>query len=98
MGFFDRLFNVINGFFSSFIGNVEKNNPEVVYEAAIQERLKKQKELKEAVSGIVFLRNKTEKELEIKKDQLAEVEIQLNIAIDEGDEEVRPHLDLDLRS
>ena len=46
MGFFSRLFNVISGFFSSFIGKVEERNPELVYEAAIQERLKKQKELK----------------------------------------------------
>ncbi|MEC7984737.1 MAG: PspA/IM30 family protein [Myxococcota bacterium] len=92
MGFFDRLFNVINGFFSSFIGNVEKNNPEVVYEAAIQERLKKQKELKEAVSGIVFLRNKTEKELDTKREQYAEIEMQLDIAMDEGDEEVQLYL------
>ena len=89
MGFFDRLFNVISGFFNSFIGGVEKNNPELVYEAAIQERLKKQKELKEAVSGIVFLRNKTEKELESKREKLAEIEVMLDVAMDEGDEEVQ---------
>lgn len=88
MGFFSRLFNVISGFFSSFIGKVEEKNPELVYEAAIQERLKKQKELKKAVSGIIFLRNKTEAELKEKENALIEIDVQLEQAVAEGDDEV----------
>ena len=88
MGFFSRLFNVISGFFSSFIGKVEEKNPELVYEAAIQERLKKQKELKKAVSGIIFLRNKTESELKDKENALIEIDVQLEQAVEEGDDEV----------
>ena len=88
MGFFSRLFNVISGFFSSFIGKVEEKNPELVYEAAIQERLKKQKELKKAVSGIIFLRNKTESELKEKENALIEIDVQLEQAMAEGDDEV----------
>ena len=38
MSFFSRLFNLIGGFFSSLIGSVEEKNPELVYEAAIQDK------------------------------------------------------------
>ena len=92
MGFFSRLFNVIKGFFSNFIGKVEEKNPELVYEAAIQERLKKQKELKVAVSRIIHLRNKTEAELKEKQEKLADVEEQLEIAAEEEDDEAGEHL------
>ena len=87
MGFFDRLFNVISGFFNSLIGGVEANNPEMVFEAAIQERKKKQAELHKAVSGIVHLRNKTEAELREKEKLLQEVEESIEIAVDEGDDQ-----------
>jgi len=88
MGFFSRLGNIISGFFSSLISGVEERHPEAVYESAINERLKKQKELKKAVSGIVFLRNKTEKELEEKEAELVEINAQLEVAVDEGEDEV----------
>ena len=93
MGFFSRLFNVISGFFNSLIGNVEAKNPELVYANAIQERLKQQKELKKAVSGIVFLRNKTEKELAEKEAKLAEVDDYIDTALMEGDEELAIQLE-----
>ena len=87
MGFFGRLFNVISGFFNSLLGNIEAKNPELVYENTIQERLKQQKELKKAVSGIVHLRTKTENELKEKEEKLSEVDIYIETAMDEGDEE-----------
>ena len=87
MGFFDRLWNVVSGFFSSLIGSVEANNPEIVFEAAIQERKKKQADLKKAVSGIVHLRNKTEAELREKEKLLEEVKDGIEVAIDEGDDQ-----------
>ena len=58
MGFFDRLANVWRGFLSLWVSDIENRNPEAVYEAAINERVKKHRELKKAVSGIVYLRNK----------------------------------------
>lgn len=64
MGFFDRLGNMITGFLNLFIGKVEEQNPAAVYEAAIQERLKQHAKLKKAISNIVFLRNKTQDELD----------------------------------
>lgn len=88
MGFFDRLGNIWKGFLSLWVSNIETRNPEAVYESAIDERVKKHKELKKAVSGIVYLRNKTSKELEDKEKELREVMQQLPIALEEGEDEI----------
>jgi phage shock protein A len=88
MGFFDRLSNIWKGFLSLWVSNIETRNPEAVYEAAIDERVRKHKELKKAVSGIVYLRNKTSAELEEKEKELREVMQQLPVALEEGEDEV----------
>ncbi|MCK6503009.1 PspA/IM30 family protein [Myxococcota bacterium] len=87
MGFFDRLANVWKGFLSLWISDIENKNPEAVYESAIEERIKKHRELKKAVSGIVFLRNKTQAELEAKEKELAEIQVQIPVAVEEGEDE-----------
>jgi phage shock protein A len=88
MGFFDRLGNIWKGFVSLWISDIETRNPEAVYEAAIDERVKKHRELKKAVSGIVYLRNKLSTELETKERQLKEIMQQLPIAVQDGEDEV----------
>ncbi len=88
MGFFDRLANLWNGFLSLFVSGLEERNPEAVYEAAINERITKYKELKNAVAGIVYLRTKIANELEQKEKQLAEVSAQLPVAVEAGEDEV----------
>ena len=88
MGFFDRIGQVWKGFLSLWVGEIENKNPEAVYEAAIDERGKKHRELKKAVSGIVYLRNKLQAELEQKTKELAEIELQIPIAVEDGEDEV----------
>lgn len=88
MSFFDRLANVWKGFLSLWISEVETKNPEAVYEAAIDERVRKHQELKKAVSGIVYLRNKLSSELEQKQRELAEVQVQIPVAVEEGEDDV----------
>jgi phage shock protein A len=87
MGFFDRIGNLWNGFLSLWISDLETGNPEAVYEAAIEERIKKHRELKKAVSGIVYLRNKLQTELESKEKALKEIQFQIPIAVEEGEDE-----------
>ncbi len=87
MGFFDRLTQVWKGFLSLWVADIENKNPEAVYEAAIEERIKKHRELKKAVSGIVYLRNKLSGELEQKSKELAEIQLQIPIAVEEGEDE-----------
>lgn len=88
MGFFDRLANVWRGFLSLWVSDIETRNPEAVYEAAIDERVKKHRELKKAVSGIVYLRNKLSTELETKERELKDVMTQLPVAVEDGEDEV----------
>lgn len=88
MGFFDRIANVWRGFLSLWVSDIENRNPEAVYESAIDERVRKHRDLKKAVSGIVYLRNKLSTELETKERELKEVMTQLPIAIDDGEDEV----------
>lgn len=88
MSFFSRLSNLWKGFLSLFVEGIEKNNPELVYETAINKRVEQHQKLLKAVSGIVYLRNKLQKELEEKSQKLKEVQQQLPIAIQEGDDEV----------
>ena len=88
MGFFDRITNVWKGFLSLWVSEVETRNTEAVYESAIEERIKKHRELKSAVAGIVYLRNKTSAELETREKELKEVQGQIPVAVQEGDDDV----------
>lgn len=87
MGFFSRVGNLWKGFWGLFISDMEASNAEAVYESAIEERIQKHRELKKAVSGIVYLRNKLATELEQKQAALAEIQPQIPVAIEEGEDE-----------
>lgn len=88
MSFFSRVSNLWQGFLSLFVEGLETKNPEIVYESAINQRVQQYQKLMKAVSGIVYLRNKLQKELEEKMAKLKEVQQQLPIAVQEGDDEV----------
>ena len=86
-GFFERLNQVWKGFLGLWISDIEQRNPEAVYEAAIEERIKMHRDLKKAVSGIVYRRNKLQTDLEQQTQQLAEVNLQIPVAVEEGEDE-----------
>ena len=92
MSFFNRIGNLVRGFLSLFVGGLEQDNPEAVYQAAIDERVERYSELKDAVAGILTLRNKLADELEEQQAELASVMEQLPIAVTEGEDEVALHL------
>jgi len=87
MGFFSRINNVWKGFLSIFISDLENNSAEAVYMSAIDERIKNAKKLREAVSGIIHSRNKLQSALEEKQATLAEIQKQIPVAIEEGEDE-----------
>jgi phage shock protein A len=87
MGFFTRLANLWNGFLSLFIEGIEAANPEIVYESAINARVAQYQKLMKAVSGIVYLRNKLQKDLETKTKELKEIQKQIPVAVQQGEEE-----------
>jgi phage shock protein A len=87
-GFFSRIGNLWKGFLSLFVGNLEKNNPEAVYEAAINARKEQYKDLKKAVSGIIVLRNKLSNELEEKNREVGQLDGQIQAAVETDEDDV----------
>ncbi len=86
-GFFARLVNLWGGMFGSWVGRKEESNPEAVYESAIQQRLRQYDQLKQAVAGVVYLRNKLAGELERKTAELKELQGQVMVAVEKGEDE-----------
>jgi phage shock protein A len=88
MGLFSRFTNWLSGVFGGAMGDLENSRPDAVYEAAIQQRLEKHKELKQAVANIVYLRNKIGDDLRSKQKALDEVLAQLPVAVEDGQDDV----------
>jgi len=87
MRLFARLRNLLRGVLSQWLGRREHGNPEAVYEAAIQQRLDQYVTLREAAAGVLYMRSKLGKQLEIKSAELTRVRKQLDIAVDGDDDE-----------
>lgn len=87
MGFFSRLANIWRGFLGVFLKGFEAKHPEAVYEAAIAERVKQYHRLTQAVAGIVHLRNRLERELKEKSNELKEIRAQIPVAVEQGEDE-----------
>ncbi len=86
MGFFSRVANLWKGFLSMFVSDIERENPEIVYQQAINERVNQYQKLMKAVSSIVYLRNKLEKDLESKTRELQDVSAQIPVAVQQNEE------------
>lgn len=87
MSFFARVANLWKGFLSMFITGVENDNPEIVYQQAINERVNQYQKLMKAVSSIVYLRNKLEKDLASKTRELQDVSAQIPVAVQQDEEQ-----------
>ena len=58
-----RMRSLFGGFFGSWVRDREQQAPEVVYEQAIAERVRQYRELKDAVAGILYMRNRARRRL-----------------------------------
>jgi phage shock protein A len=63
MGFVGRFARLARGIFGAWVKDRERENPRVVYEQAIEERMRQYEELKQAVAGILYMRTKLEAEI-----------------------------------
>jgi len=86
MNLLARLGNLIRGTFGRWLGEREHRNPGAVYEAAIQERVAQYAKLRQAAAGIIYMRQKLERELAQRIDELARVRRQLEIAVERDDD------------
>jgi len=69
--FFARLGSLLRGLGFGWVREREERNPRAVYEQAIQSRLAQYRELKTAVAGILYTRNKLEAELAERRHEMS---------------------------
>ena len=80
-GFFSRVGNLWRGFLSLWISGVEKGNPEVAYENAINGMLEKYTDLKRATAAIIARREDLDHRLSTQQKELLQVDQDLNAAV-----------------
>ena len=88
MGFFGRLGNLWRGFVSLWISDVEKNHPEIAYENAINSMVEKYTKLKKATAAIIRRREDLESRLSVAQKDLAQVEADLNTAVETNQQDL----------
>lgn len=85
-GSLGRIRNLFAGWLSLWVRDRERENPRAVYEQAIQGRLARYAELKEAVAGILYLRNKLEAEIRERRTEMSRLAADAERAVRRGDE------------
>jgi phage shock protein A len=88
MGFLSRIFNLWKGFLSIFVGRMEEKHPEIAYENAINGMTEKYAKLKSAAAGLIKHRAKLEATIQKATKGHEDVSLQVQVAIDNGDDEV----------
>ncbi|MBW2281698.1 MAG: PspA/IM30 family protein [Deltaproteobacteria bacterium] len=87
-GLFSRVRNLLRGVFTSWVQDREGENPRAVYEAAIHERIRQYEGLKQAVAGILYMRNKLEAEIRERRGEVLRSQDLTRRAIERGDDDV----------
>jgi phage shock protein A len=82
-----RIRNLVRGLAARWIGARERRHPAAVYEAAIKERLVRYGKLREAAAGVLYLRQKLERELARRTSELAQIRRHLDAAVANDDDE-----------
>jgi phage shock protein A len=86
--FVSRLYNLVRGGLSNWLGVREKRNPGAVYESAIQERLAQYVKLREAAAGVLYMRSKLARDVELKSSALRALKRELDYAVDHDQDDV----------
>jgi phage shock protein A len=85
---FARLRSLIGGIFRGWVRDRESDSPEVVYEQAIGERVRQYRELKSAVAGILYMRNKLESEITERRAEIARLHDDVRRAVRSSRDEI----------
>jgi phage shock protein A len=83
-GLFARLRSLLRGMFAVWLKDSETQNPRAVYEQAIDERTRQYRQLKEAVAGILYMRNKLEAEITERRAEIARMHDDIRRAVRSG--------------
>jgi phage shock protein A len=87
-GLLARFANMLRASFGAFVRHGERQNPAAVYENAIDERARQYRALKEAVAGILYMRNKLEAEIHERRVEIARLHDDVKHAIRRGQDEL----------
>jgi len=87
MHFVYRFTNLLRGTFAQWVRRRERRNPAAVYEAAISERVTQYDTLRAAAAGVIYLRGKLARQLEGASQQLAGLEVRLEMAVEHDDDD-----------
>ena len=82
-----RFFKLIGGKFHRWIKVREARDPEAVYESAISDRVRRYHQLKSAAAGVIYMRNKLERELREKLAEMKEVDEEAGQAADMNEDQ-----------
>jgi len=85
-GLLARLRSLATGVFSLWVSERESDHPEAVYAQAIEERRRQYLELKQAVAGILFMRNRLEGEIRDRRAELARLSADVARAVGRADD------------
>ncbi len=91
-GVIGRIRNLMRGMMSVWLRDTERDNPRAVYEQAINERTHQYRELKEAVAGILYMRNKLEADIAERRADIARLFDDVRRAIRSGNDDTSIHL------
>jgi phage shock protein A len=85
---FTRFAYLVRAMFGGWVRRTERRNPTAVYEQAIEDRTRQYRELKEAVAGILYMRNKLEAEIHERRIEVARVESDVRSAVGRGQDDL----------
>ena len=83
-----RFRHLIHGIFAVWIRDGERQNPRAVYEEAIHQRTRQYRDLKEAVAGILYMRNKLEAEIAERRAEIARLHDDVRRSVREGQDDL----------
>ena len=87
-GLLARFVYLVRASFGSLVRHGERQHPAAVYETAIDERTRQYRDLKEAVAGILYMRNKLEAEIHERRVEIARLHDDAKHAIRRGQDEL----------
>jgi len=87
-GLIARFLHLVRRTFGGWLRRGERRNPAVVYEQAIEDRTQQYRDLKEAVAGILYMRNKLEAEINERRVEIARLHDDVRGSIRRGRDEL----------
>jgi phage shock protein A len=87
-GLFARFGHVVRTAFGGWVRRRERRNPAAVYEQAIEDRTQQYRDLKEAVAGILYMRNKLEAEIHERRVEIARIHDDVRAAVRRGHDDL----------